>query len=115
MLRAEELSGETMIARRSCEVLRETSGFFTSRGVRPRFSYRSSNDDRCMAFVRSGVGLTTAPKSHAGPGLVARRLDGYELCRRLGLITSPTGFVSNEVSELLSVAERTFAEHASSS
>jgi DNA-binding transcriptional LysR family regulator len=29
--------------------------------VRPRFLLRSANDDRCMAMVRAGMGVTTAP------------------------------------------------------
>jgi DNA-binding transcriptional LysR family regulator len=56
-----ELASDTMIARRSCELLAETSRFFTQRGVRPRFLLRSANDDRCMAMVRAGMGVTTAP------------------------------------------------------
>ncbi|KUR70399.1 hypothetical protein AQZ52_16345 [Novosphingobium fuchskuhlense] len=84
----EELAGETMIARRSCEILAETSRFFTARGVRPHFAFRGGNDDRCLALVASGAGVTTAPVSLAAPGTVAVRLQGYDYRRRIGLIVA---------------------------
>ena len=82
------LAGETMIARRSCELLAETSRFFTERGVRPPFFLRSTNDDRCMAMVRAGMGVTTAPISLAGDGVVARPLRDYDFRRQVGLISA---------------------------
>ena len=85
-LEPEELAGETMIARRSCEILAETSRFFTARGVRPHFVYRSHNDDRALALVRAGAGITTAPASLAVEGTVALPLAGYTFRRRIGLI-----------------------------
>lgn len=85
-----ELASETMIARRSCELLAETSRFFTQRGVRPRFLLRSANDDRCMALVRGGMGVTTAPESLRCEGVVAVPLDGYDFRRRIGLIDGKT-------------------------
>lgn len=88
-LRPEELSGDVMIARRACEILGETSRFFTARGVRPRFSFRSHNDDRCLALVRTGLGITTGPVSLAREGLAAVPLDGYAFRRRIGLVVSP--------------------------
>lgn len=86
---AEELAGETMIARRSCEILRETSAFFTARGVRPPFALRSDNDARCMALVAAGAGVTTAPLSLAVPGVRALAIEGYDFVRRVGLIGDP--------------------------
>ena len=87
-LQPEELAGETMIARRSCEILAETSRFFTARGVRPHFAFRGANDDRCLALVAAGAGVTTAPVSLAGPGTVAVTLQGYDFRRRIGLIVA---------------------------
>jgi DNA-binding transcriptional LysR family regulator len=86
LLTADELAGETMIARRSCEILAETSRFFTARGVRPRFSFRSPNEDRCLALVRAGAGITTGPVSLAGNGVVAVPVEGYDFRRRVGLV-----------------------------
>jgi hypothetical protein len=88
VLLPEELAGETMIARRSCEILAETSRFFTARGVRPHFALRSANEDRCLALVAAGAGVTTGPVSLAGPGTVAVPLQGYDYRRRIGLIVA---------------------------
>ena len=85
----EDIAGETMIARRSCEILRETSQFFTARGIRPPFALRSDNDERCLTLVAAGAGVTTAPASLAVPGIVGIKLDGYDFVRRLGLIGEP--------------------------
>ena len=83
---AEEIAGETMIARRACEMLAETSRFFTERGVRPPFSFRSANDDRAMAMVRAGLGITVAPQSLGGPGIAMPRLVDFDAVREVGLL-----------------------------
>ena len=88
LLQPEELAGETMIARRACEILAETSRFFTARGVRPHFAFRSANEDRCLALVAAGAGVTTGPVSLAAPGTVAVPLGGYDYRRRIGLIVA---------------------------
>lgn len=107
-LRPEELSSETMIARRACEILGETSRFFTARGVRPRFSFRSRNDDRCLALVRAGLGITTGPVSLAGDGLIAVPLEGYAFRRRIGLIVATAGETMVARSQLLETARASF-------
>ncbi|MDE2434913.1 MAG: LysR family transcriptional regulator [Sphingomonadales bacterium] len=86
---AADVASETMIARRSCEVLGETSRFFTERGVRPRFALRSAHDDRVMAMVRAGLGVTVAPRSLGGAGIVMVPIDEFGLSRRLGLAFGP--------------------------
>lgn len=83
---ATDVAGETMMARRSCEVLAETSRFFTERGVRPRFSLRSANDDRVMAMVRAGLGITVAPRSLARPGIAMVGLAEFNRSRAIGLV-----------------------------
>ncbi|WP_242127424.1 LysR family transcriptional regulator [Sphingobium sp. Sx8-8] len=80
------VAGETMLARRSCEVLTETSRFFTEHGVRPRFALRSANDDRIMAAVRAGLGVTVAPESLGGPGISMVKLEGFTRNRTIGLV-----------------------------
>lgn len=82
---AEELADEVMIARRSCEMLGETSRFFTARGVRPNFSFKSQNDDRAMALVAAGLGLTVAPRSLVRDGVRALRLVDFDTTRHIGL------------------------------
>ena len=80
------VAGERMIARRSCELLGETSRFFTERGIRPPFSLRSANDDRVMAMVAAGLGITVAPESLGRPGVSMPRLAGFDYARTIGLL-----------------------------
>jgi DNA-binding transcriptional LysR family regulator len=92
---AETLAQETMIVRRHCEVLSETSRHFTERGVRPRFSYRSTNDDRALALVRAGLGITVMPESYAAEGEAWPRLAGFGQRRTIGLMLAP-GFQAGD-------------------
>lgn len=95
IIHSREIASETMIARRSCELLQETSRFFTQRGVRPFFSLKSANDDRCIQMVRAGIGITTAPASLARDGVVAVPLADYHYHRTIGLIFSPEWLALN--------------------
>ena len=88
-LKVADVAGETMIARRSCELLAQTSRFFTERGARPRFSLRSANDERVMAMVRSGLGITVAPRSLACDGIAMVPIENFEFTRSLGLLFGP--------------------------
>jgi len=83
-LRVEDVAAETMIARRACEALGETSRFFTERGVRPRFALRSGNDDRALAMVRAGLGVTVAPRSLGREGIAMVAIDGFGRSRTIG-------------------------------
>lgn len=84
-LRGEELADEVMMVRRHCEVLAETSRYFTDRNVRPAFSYRGVNDDRVMAMVRAGLGITVMPDSYREPGVARVKLEGFTPRRIIGL------------------------------
>ena len=86
IVEARDVAGDTMLARRSCEVLAETSRFFTARGVRPRFALRSAHDERVMQMVRAGLGITVAPRSLGVPGTAMTRLAGFDLTRRIALV-----------------------------
>jgi DNA-binding transcriptional LysR family regulator len=90
-IRAEELAEETMIVRRHCEVLPETSRHFTERGVRPRFSFRTTNDDKALALVRAGLGITVMPDDYYDPGVSRPRLTDFDLTREIGLVYSESG------------------------
>lgn len=87
-IRGDLLADQTMIVRRQCEVLGETSRYFTERGVRPRFSFRSTNDDRVMALVKAGLGITVAAESYGDDGLAVVNLVGFNPRRRIGLVFS---------------------------
>lgn len=80
-----QLAAEVMIARRSCEILNETSRFFTRHQVRPRFSFRSDSDDRCLQMVAAGLGITTAPASLLAAGTSPLVVTGYDFRRRVGV------------------------------
>lgn len=83
---AEDLGDEVMIVRRHCEVLPATSRYFTERGVRPAFSFRSANDDKVLAMVRAGLGITVMPESYVDPGVRRPRLAGFNARREIGLL-----------------------------
>lgn len=82
----EELIGETMLVRRQCEALPETSRFFTARGIRPFFAARTSDESRAIAYVRSGLGITVMPECFTDPGIARPWLEEFTLTRRIGLL-----------------------------
>jgi len=86
---AEEIGGETMIVRRHCEALAETSRFFTSRGVRPFMAARTTNDERAIAYVRAGLGITVMPRCFLEPGVAMSALAGFEIRRSIGFRFAP--------------------------
>jgi len=83
---AEELADNTMIVRRHCEVLGETSRHFTERGVRPFFAFRGSNDEQVLALVQAGLGVTVMPACYELAGVVRPALRGFAYRRRIGLL-----------------------------
>jgi DNA-binding transcriptional LysR family regulator len=82
----EELSNETMIVRRHCELLAQTSRFFTDRGVRPHFALRSHNDERVLEMIAAGLGLTIMPASFSHPEVAQLELRGFGFERSVGLV-----------------------------
>jgi LysR family transcriptional regulator, hydrogen peroxide-inducible genes activator len=84
----EEVANAEMIVRRNCEALPDVSRFFTQRGIRPFFAARTTNDDRAVAFVRSGLGVTVMPRCFAGPGVVMPTLSGFDKRRRIGVMVA---------------------------
>ena len=81
----EALADEVMMVRRHCEVLAQTSRYFTDRGVRPFFSYRGAGDEKVLALVRAGLGITVMPDSYRDPGVARVRLEGFTPRRVIGL------------------------------
>jgi DNA-binding transcriptional LysR family regulator len=86
---AEELVDEPMIVRRQCELLPETSRYFTARRVRPFFAARTMSDDRAVGYVRAGLGVTVMPDSFAGTGIVMPHLEDFPFTRDIGLVYAP--------------------------
>lgn len=81
-----ELAGEPMIVRRHCELLSDTSRYFTARGVRPFFPARVTSDDRALRLVRAGLGVTVMPDSFQAPGVMRPRLADFPFTRDIGLL-----------------------------
>ncbi|WP_417624939.1 LysR family transcriptional regulator [Paremcibacter congregatus] len=81
-----QLANEPTIVRSRCEVLSETSRFFTSHNVRPRLVYRTAQDERALAMVAAGVGFTTMPDHYRAEGVVRRPMTGYNFTREIGLM-----------------------------
>lgn len=86
VIEAEQLVNEPMIVRRHCELLPDTSRYFTARGVRPFFAARTTSDDRALAYVRVGLGLTVMPDCFAGDGVARPRLADFAFTRTIGLL-----------------------------
>jgi len=83
---AEDLSDNTMIVRRHCEVLAETSRHFTERGVRPFFAFRGTNDEQVLALIQAGLGLTVMPACYTAKGVVRPLLSGFNVKRAIGFL-----------------------------
>lgn len=108
---AEEIADADMLVRRHCEALADVSRFFTQHGSRPFFAARVLNDDRALAYVRAGLGITVMPQGFAGSGIAMPRLGGFDLRRRIGILAEPAAVRRVESSRSL----RQFAESLQSS
>lgn len=82
----EELANDDMIVRRHCELLPETSRFFTARGIRPFFPSRTTSDDKALSYVRAGLGITIMPDGFRDAGVARVRLEGFDFTRDIGLV-----------------------------
>lgn len=83
---AEELADNPMIVRRQCELLSDTSRHFTARGVRPFFPARTLSDERALAYVRAGLGVTIMPDCFTSEGVVRPKMADFNFTRDIGLL-----------------------------
>ena len=83
---AEQLAGDRMVVRRHCEALPEIDRFFTTRGVRPSFVLKTTDDARVLAMVRSGAGIGMMPESFRDPAVKFVRVADFDLQREIGLL-----------------------------
>ncbi len=86
IIQADELNDNVMIVRRHCEALSETSRHFTERGVRPHFALRSTNDERVLQLVATGLGVTVMPDCYTARGVARVKMAGFDLRRTIGLM-----------------------------
>jgi len=84
-IRAEDLANDSMIVRSRCEVLSETSRHFTDRNVRPPLVYRTAQDERALAMVGAGIGITVMPDSYEAPDVARVPLRGFTSRRTVAL------------------------------
>lgn len=84
-INGEDLANENMIVRTRCEVLSETSRHFTDRNVRPPLVYRTPQDERALAMVGAGVGITVMPDSYAADDIARIPLAGFGPRRTIAL------------------------------
>ncbi|WP_068307130.1 LysR family transcriptional regulator [Kordiimonas lacus] len=82
---AADLGEEYMIVRSRCEVLSETSRYFTDQNIRPRLVYRTPNDSRAIAMVAAGLGGTVVPTSLVDDRVAAVQLQGFDYRRKIAL------------------------------
>ncbi|MEG3145119.1 LysR substrate-binding domain-containing protein [Sphingomonas sp. RT2P30] len=100
-----QLADNVMIVRRHCELLSETSRYFTSHGVRPFFAARTTSEDRALALVRRGLGVTVMPDSFRHPGVVRPALVDFTFTRTIGIVPAAhadsAAFAGSEVVQAL--------------
>lgn len=84
-----ELANDNMVVRTRCEVLSETSRYFTDRNVRPRLVYRTNNDERALEMIRVGLGVTVMPESYRWDGVARVPLEGFGFRRSIALVAPP--------------------------
>lgn len=83
---AADLADNVMIVRRQCELLSRTSQHFTRHGVRPFFAARTMNDERALAYVAAGLGITVMPDGFTAPGVVRVPLAEFNHTRTIGCL-----------------------------
>lgn len=81
-----ELADEPTIVRTRCELLSETSRFFTSHNVRPRLVYRTEQDERALQMVGAGVGITVMPDHFRAASVARVALAGFDERRTIALV-----------------------------
>lgn len=91
LIEPEQLAGDPMVVRRHCEALPEISRYFTERGVRPRFVFKTRSDDRMLSIVRSGLGVGMMPDGFSDPQVRFVRVADFDLQREVGLLFRPGG------------------------
>ena len=75
-------------------MLSETSRFFTSHDVRPALVYRTEQDERALAMVGAGLGITVMPEHYQGRGVTRIPLVGFVERRRVAWCTRRQGGVA---------------------
>lgn len=103
-LDAEDLRHETMIVRRHCELLSQTSRHFLERGVRPHFALRTTNDERALQMVGAGMGVTVMPDCYRSPDVAHVPIAGFDHRRTLGFTLADESLAEHGLLHALAAA-----------
>jgi DNA-binding transcriptional LysR family regulator len=104
LVSAEDLRDETMIVRRHCELLSQTSRHFLERGVRPHFSLRTTNDERALQMVGAGMGVTVMPDCYRSADVAHVPMVGFDHRRTLGFVLADEGVAAHGLLRALAAA-----------
>ena len=85
----EELDGEPFVARTHCEYRQILAAILKQAGVRPRIAYRTDQDERALALVRSGLGIAVVPEHYGARGVLKLAFAGRHFSRTVGLRWRP--------------------------
>lgn len=85
-VKPEELHNEPFIVRSGCDRFLDASNALTSRGIKVRVVYRTSQIDRTMALVAAGIGLSFTPATLGTPGVKMVQVDDMDFYRTYGLL-----------------------------
>jgi DNA-binding transcriptional LysR family regulator len=89
-VRLADLDGVNFILRAHCERGREAHEILEIRGVRLRLVLRTDQDQRALAAVRAGLGVTIAPRSLVGRDTAFVPIEDLGLARTVGLHLGPS-------------------------
>lgn len=107
----EQVASEAMIVRRHCEALSDTSRFFTERGIRPHFALKTADDERAVAMIAAGLGLTVMPQCYEDDRIARPLLAGFNLRRTIGWMTNhQSDHLLAERSNFLIAVEKQFSK-----
>jgi DNA-binding transcriptional LysR family regulator len=65
-----DLNGEALVARTHCEYRDGVNALFKALGIKPRLAFRTSQDERALALVRSGLGVALVPRHYKAEGTI---------------------------------------------
>ncbi|ULK98515.1 LysR family transcriptional regulator [Bradyrhizobium sp. I71] len=80
-----DLESEPFIIRTSCETFQQTSKVLESRGIKTRIAYQTDQDDRALALVAAGVGISLFPTLTQSPDVIQVRVRDFDVVRTIGI------------------------------
>jgi len=91
MIRIEDLDGLDYVLRSHCPHVRAMSRQFTALGVRPRICARTGQDDRALALVASGLGVSIVPDTFSRAGVTQEPIVDLDIQTTIALVWKTDG------------------------